>query len=60
LKSETAVGISKPRSSSDGAGGREPSKTSEVSGRGASKRTETGRDHGKEGKKRVPRRKVVS
>src|SRR5277367_5687313 len=35
LKSETAVGISKPRSSSDGAGGREPSKTSEVSGRGA-------------------------
>jgi hypothetical protein len=61
LKSEAAVGISKPRSSSDGAGGREARrKTSEVSGRGASKGTETNGDSGKEGKKRVPTRKAVS
>jgi len=60
LKFEAAVGISKPRSSSDGAGGKEASKTSEVSGRGASKRTDTGGDGEKEGKKRVPTRKVVS
>ena len=60
LKSEATAGISKPRSSSDEAGGREASKTSEVSGRGASKRTATGGDNGKERKKGVPTRKAVS